>query len=123
MPTGIKFISSLSGGPSTVGVGLSTIVGPTGPAGAFGGPQGLMGPQGPSNGGSSSGLPTGTNYGDYLYWNGTGSFVVGSDTINLGANSGEHSVGPYNVAIGYTLVLQGDFHLKTLMGQLRQDQQ
>jgi len=29
MPTGIKFISSLSGGPSTVGVGLSTIVGPT----------------------------------------------------------------------------------------------
>ncbi len=52
MPTGIKFITSLSGGPSTVGVGLSTIVGPTGPAGAFGGPQGL---QGPSGGGSSTG--------------------------------------------------------------------
>jgi hypothetical protein len=102
MPTGIKFISSLSGGPSTVGVGLSTIVGPTGPAGAFGGPQGLIGPQGPS-----SGLPTGTNYGDYLYWNGTGSFVVGSDNINLGANSGERSVGPYNVAIGYNAGFTG----------------
>ncbi len=43
MPTGIKFIPSLLNGISSVGVGLSTIIGPTGPAGAFGGPQGLQG--------------------------------------------------------------------------------
>jgi hypothetical protein len=104
MPTGIKFIPSLVNGISTVGVGLSTIVGPTGPAGAFGGPQGfqgIIGPQGMS--------PTGTNYGDYLYWNGTGSFVVGDVNVNLGSKSGEQSVGLYNVAIGYNAGFTGGF--------------
>jgi hypothetical protein len=46
MPAGIKFIPSLINGTSSVGVGLSSIVGPTGPAGAFGGPQGYSGLQG-----------------------------------------------------------------------------
>jgi hypothetical protein len=44
---GIRFISSASPGSGFgVGVGLSSIRGPTGPAGSFGGPQGVSGLQG-----------------------------------------------------------------------------
>jgi len=43
MSGSIKFLSSNSTPGSRVGVGISSIVGPTGPAGAFGGPQGNQG--------------------------------------------------------------------------------
>ncbi len=51
------------------------------------------------SGGSS--LPTGTSYGDYLYWNGTGGYIVGSEKINLGAHSGKYSQGNNSVAVGF----------------------
>lgn len=45
-------------------------------------------------------LPTGTNYGDYIYWNGTGSYVVGNTNIKLGANAGQITQGEDGIAIG-----------------------
>ena len=86
MPVGIKFISSSVGGTSTVGVGLSTIVGPTGPSGGPVGPQGnqgfqgFQGPTGPGNVINNSstiihksvidkaGLQKLIKYEDYEYW-------------------------------------------------------
>ena len=46
MSGSIKFLNSNSTPGSRVGVGISSVVGPTGPAGAFGGPQGFVGIQG-----------------------------------------------------------------------------
>lgn len=46
MSGSIKFLNSNSTPGSRVGVGISSVVGPTGPAGAFGGPQGFVGLQG-----------------------------------------------------------------------------
>jgi hypothetical protein len=42
----IRFISTSSNISQKVGIGLSSILGPTGPQGPFGGPQGYQGPQG-----------------------------------------------------------------------------
>lgn len=67
------------------------------------GPQGTIGPQGTTS------LPSAVYYADYLYWNGTGSFVVGSDNVNLGSYSGQHSQGRYNVSIGYNAGFTGGF--------------
>ncbi len=50
----VKFLNSNTALGGRVAVGVSAIVGPTGPAGAFGGPQGLQGPVG--SGGGSGGL-------------------------------------------------------------------
>lgn len=46
-------------------------------------------------------LPNGTNFGDYLYYNGTGAFVVGDTNVNIGSGSGQHDSYAYNVNIGY----------------------
>lgn len=55
-------------------------------------------------------IQAGTNYGDYLYWNGTGAYVVGDNRIKLGANAGETSQGTGSVAIGpnSASISQGD---------------
>ena len=45
-------------------------------------------------------LPTGSNYGDYLYWN-SSSWTVGSTQIKLGKNAGNNDQGEYAVAIGF----------------------
>ena len=48
---------------------------------------------------STVGLPTGTNYGDYLYYNGTG-WITGSSNVNIGINAGQISQQSQAVAIG-----------------------
>jgi hypothetical protein len=45
-------------------------------------------------------LPTGTNYGDYIYWDGTGTYLVGNTNIKLGANAGQNNQGTGSIAIG-----------------------
>uniref|UniRef100_A0A6C0KHX8 Trimeric autotransporter adhesin YadA-like head domain-containing protein n=1 Tax=viral metagenome TaxID=1070528 RepID=A0A6C0KHX8_9ZZZZ len=46
-------------------------------------------------------LPNGTNYGDYLYWNGS-TFAVGDSNVTIGAHAGENSQYDNAVAIGNT---------------------
>jgi hypothetical protein len=46
-------------------------------------------------------LPSGINYADYLYWNGTGAYVVGDQRINLGGFAGQTGQGTNAVALGY----------------------
>ncbi len=53
-----------------------------------------------NNGTIINGLPSGTNYGDYLLYNGTG-WIVGSDTIAIGQNAGQTNQSQYSVALGY----------------------
>jgi hypothetical protein len=63
------------------------------------GPQGGIGPQGPIGLGSS--LPTGTYYGDYLYWTpSTTSYSVGSENVVVGQNAGATLQQINAVAIG-----------------------
>ena len=50
------------------------------------------------DGGTS--LPAGTNYGDYLYWNGS-TYAVGDTNVVIGGHAGQTNQGPGSVAIGY----------------------
>jgi hypothetical protein len=52
------------------------------------------------DGGGGSSLPAGTNYGDYLYWNGS-TYAVGDTNVVIGGHAGETNQGPGSVAIGY----------------------
>jgi len=52
------------------------------------------------DGGGGSSLPAGTNYGDYLYWNGS-TYAVGDTNVVMGGHAGETNQGPGSVAIGY----------------------
>jgi hypothetical protein len=53
------------------------------------------GPIGPGGGISQ----TGTNFGNYLYWDGT-TWVVGDQKISIGANAGQYGQGPNAIALG-----------------------
>jgi hypothetical protein len=44
--------------------------------------------------------PAGINYSDYLYWDPSGEWKVGDQTVHLGANAGKTSQGLNTVAIG-----------------------
>lgn len=56
------------------------------------------GPTGPAGGGSY----TGTHFGDYLFYNSTGAFVVGSSVVNIGDGSGQFAAQvPSNISIGF----------------------
>jgi hypothetical protein len=44
-------------------------------------------------------VPSGTNYGDYLYWDGT-QWKTDSNTIHLGANAGKRNQGKFAIALG-----------------------
>jgi len=60
------------------------------------------------NSGSAIGLPAGTDYSDYLYWNsGTTTWEVGSTSIHIGTNAGLTDQGDLSVAIGSAAGLQG----------------
>ena len=48
---------------------------------------------------STGSVPSGTNYGDYLIWNGT-TYIVGSQNIALGGNAGCNAQGTSAVALG-----------------------
>ena len=64
--------------------------GPTGPSGSTGpvGPQGLL-------------SITGTNYGDYIYWDtGNSAWTVGSTSIKIGNSAGQNNQDPKGIAIG-----------------------
>ena len=50
-------------------------------------------------GGDFNTVPEGRNYGDYLYWDGA-QWMVGSNTVHLGANAGRPVQGSYAVAVG-----------------------
>jgi hypothetical protein len=50
--------------------------------------------------GSGGGITqVGTNFGNYLYWDGT-TWVVGDQKISIGANAGQYDQGPNAVALG-----------------------
>jgi hypothetical protein len=51
------------------------------------------------SGGDFNVVPTGTNFGDYLYWDGT-QWKTDSNTIHLGANAGKRNQGKFAVALG-----------------------
>ena len=76
------------------------IYGPTGPTGVTGqtGPTGVTGPTGLLS-------ISGTNYGDYVYWNNkqtTAAWTVGTYNINLGSLAGQYNQGTSAVALGYS---------------------
>ena len=113
----LRFIPNSPTGAVTgkVGIGISSVIGPTGPTGSDGpvGPTGSDGPIGPTGPGSGSSLPSGTSYADYLIWDGTGSYIVQSTNVNLGANSGYIDQTHNNVAIGYYAGATGQGHQST----------
>jgi len=60
------------------------------------GPTGATGPVGPT--------PTGTNWGDYLYWNNQNipaAWAVGDHNITIGQNAGQTSQGTNAIALGF----------------------
>ena len=48
---------------------------------------------------TSTQLPSGDNFGDYLYWDGN-AYVVGDSEVKFGANAGKFDQGNVSVAIG-----------------------
>jgi len=48
---------------------------------------------------STSGPPSGTNFGDYIYWTGQ-TYAVGDATINIGGFAGQTQNSAGNVCIG-----------------------
>ena len=85
---------------TTNAAGVTGSIGSTGPTGATGatgatGPTGATGATGPTGP-----TPQGTNFGDYLYWNGS-AWVVGSTSIIQGANAGQTNQATGAIAIGY----------------------
>lgn len=52
-----------------------------------------------SSGSELAPIPSGVNYGDYLYWS-QGSWQVGGNRISLGAFAGSQGQNPYGVAVG-----------------------
>jgi hypothetical protein len=61
------------------------------------GVDGSTGSTGPAGGGSA--LSSGTDFGDYLYWNST-QWTVGSSKVSIGSNAGLNGQGANAVAIG-----------------------
>jgi len=57
-------------------------------------------------GGGGANVPTGTVYGNYLYWDG-GQYALGSSNITLGSNAGRSNQQPGAVAIGYKAGFSG----------------
>jgi len=45
-------------------------------------------------------IPDGTAYSDYLYWNGSGAWEVGSTGVHIGAGAGFPPQGDFGVAVG-----------------------
>ena len=64
------------------------------------GPTGAQGPTGSGGGGGggTGSLPPGTNFGDYIYWDGS-QYVSGDSYVTIG---GAAASGTYSVNIGYT---------------------
>jgi hypothetical protein len=50
-------------------------------------------------GGDFNTIPEGKNYGDYLFWDGA-QWMVGSNTVHLGANAGRPVQGNYAISVG-----------------------
>lgn len=75
-----------------------------------GGSTGLTGPTGPG-----TSLPAGTNYGDYLYWNGD-SYVVGDTGISIGGNAGKFDQGVGSVALGFNAGTTGQGNYAIAIG-------
>ena len=112
-PTSNEITYGSGGGAG--GTGPTGTIGPTGPAGSGGGggtgptgPNGTngstgpIGPTGPAGSGSS--LPSGSYYGDYLYWNTNTNpaiWAVGDKNISIGSLAGQNSQGSYGIALGF----------------------
>jgi hypothetical protein len=108
MSGSIKFLSSNSTPGSRVGVGISSVVGPTGPAGAFGGPQGN---QGPSGGGSSTGSQGLQGYQGLQGFQG----LAGTTGTN-GVQGIAGPTGPSNPGVQGLMGVTGSFGLQGLQG-------
>ena len=92
-----------TGAPGIAGaVGPAGVTGPKGDTGAPG-PQGTVGSpgkEGPTGPPAQMSIP-GNTLGDYLYWNGTSGWTVGSSTVRLGQNASVPSTSTnYDIAIG-----------------------
>ena len=74
--------------------------------------------------GGTGSLPPGTNYSDYLYWNGT-TWAVGSSSVHIGQNAGLTGQGQNAVAIGNSAGATGQqiaaVAIGTNAGQINQD--
>ncbi len=60
-------------------------------------PTGALGPTGPNG---STNIPDGTNYSDYLFWDGTG-YAVGQESVHLGSSAGQFNQTATAIAIGF----------------------
>ncbi len=60
-------------------------------------PTGALGPTGPKG---ISNIPDGTNYSDYLFWDGT-RYAVGKESVHLGSSAGEFNQTVTAIAIGF----------------------
>ncbi len=63
-------------------------------------PTGAQGAQGPTGPKGISNIPDGTNYSDYLFWDGT-DYAVGKETVHLGSSAGEFNQKVTAIAIGF----------------------
>ena len=66
-------------------------------------------------GGGGGSLPVGTNYGDYLYWDGS-TYAVGDANVALGGNAGSNSQGQYSVAVGNNAGANGQVQNSVAIG-------
>lgn len=63
-------------------------------------PTGAQGAQGPTGPKGISNIPDGTNYSDYLFWDGTG-YAVGQESVHLGSSAGQFNQTATAIAIGF----------------------
>jgi hypothetical protein len=112
-------------GPTGYGyTGATGVTGATGSTGFTGptgyGSTGNTGPTGYGNtgatGATGSFTPTGTNFGEYIYWNGS-QWTIGEDTISLGSFAGSGGQGTGAVAIGLNAGLSGQNQAAVAIGQ------
>ena len=93
-PTGAAGLKGSDGSPGAPGV--VGAMGPTGPQGL----AGVSGKEGPTGPPAQMSIP-GSSLGDYLYWNTTNGWTVGSTTVRLGHNATVPSTSTnFDIAIG-----------------------
>jgi len=102
--TGAIGIGSTGANGATGATGINGPIGSTGNNGPTGptGPAGMMGFTGATGATGLGGtLPSGSQWGQYLYWNDTlGTYSFASTKVILGSNAGQVSQGNNAVAIG-----------------------
>ena len=91
-------VASYTGTIGSLAVVNNLTVGGTFTYGTFYNNTGATGPTGT--------FPVASNFGDYIYWNGS-SYASGDSVINLGTNAGQYNAGTTSVSLGYQAGMTG----------------